>query len=139
MNARRETEAAPPPRDDRRAAEFTRHLDEIRRRYLPMRDGVPASYIPELAKADPDWFGIAVVTADGQVFEVGDADQPFTIQSISKPFVYGLALEDHGRDAVLARSASSRRAKRSTPSSSTRPPTARSTRWSTPAPSPRPT
>jgi glutaminase len=34
------------------------------------------------------------------VFEVGDCDKPFTIQSISKAFVYGLALEDHGRDYV---------------------------------------
>jgi glutaminase len=43
------------------------------------------------------------VTVDGQVFEVGDHQQFFTIQSVSKPFVYGLALEDHGRDAVLKR------------------------------------
>jgi glutaminase len=41
------------------------------------------------------------VTAGGSIYEVGDSRQPFTIQSISKPFVYGLALEDHGRAAVL--------------------------------------
>jgi glutaminase len=63
-------------------------------------DGHVADYIPELALADPNWFGICVVTQDGQVFEVGDCDQLFTIQSISKAFVYGLALEDHGRDYV---------------------------------------
>ncbi len=40
---------------------------------------------------------------NGAVYEVGDSKQPFTIQSISKPFVYGLALEDHGRADVLAR------------------------------------
>jgi len=60
-----------------------------------------ATYIPELAKANPNWFGICVVTADGQVHEIGDTDRAFTIQSVSKPFVYGLALEDHGREAVL--------------------------------------
>ncbi|MEM7797494.1 MAG: glutaminase A, partial [Cyanobacteria bacterium P01_C01_bin.118] len=58
-------------------------------------------YIPELSKANPDWFGISVVTTDGQIFNVGDTDQKFTIQSISKIFSYGLALEDHGREVLL--------------------------------------
>ena len=40
---------------------------------------------------------------DGRVYEVGDTRQPFTIQSISKPLVYGLAIEEPGRDAVLAK------------------------------------
>lgn len=60
-----------------------------------------ANYIPELAKANPDWFGICLVTTTGAVYEVGDSQQPFTIQSISKPFVYGQALEDNGRNEVL--------------------------------------
>ena len=68
-----------------------------------VRDGEVATYIPELAKADPDWFGICLVTASGQVYEVGDSEIPFTIQSISKPFVYGLALEDNGLADVLAK------------------------------------
>lgn len=62
-----------------------------------------ASYIPELTKADPAWFGIAVATVDGHVYEVGDTRQPFTIQSISKPFTYALALGDRGRDVVLSK------------------------------------
>jgi hypothetical protein len=56
------------------------------------REGEVADYIPELAKADPDDFGIVLATADGRVYAVGDADKAFTIQSISKPFMYGLAL-----------------------------------------------
>lgn len=60
-------------------------------------------YIPELAKADPAHFGITLATVDGQVYEVGDTGQLFTIQSISKPFVYGLALEDNTRAEVLAK------------------------------------
>ncbi len=64
-------------------------------------DGEVATYIPELSKADPDAFGICLVTATGTVYEVGDSQVPFTIQSISKPFVYGLALEDNGRGPVL--------------------------------------
>lgn len=78
-------------------------LNELHLKYKSMRDGVLANYIPELAKADPDWFSICIVTVDGQIYEVGDYEQLFTIQSISKAFVYGMALEDHGRDYVLTR------------------------------------
>lgn len=60
-------------------------------------------YIPELAKADPDQFGIVIATVDGSIYAVGDSEVPFTIQSISKPFAFGLALEDHGMDEVLRR------------------------------------
>jgi glutaminase len=79
------------------------YLDRLHTRYSAVHDGDVATYIPELAKADADWFGISVATTDGYVYEVGDARQLFTIQSISKPFVYGLALEDRGREAVLKR------------------------------------
>ncbi|WP_081980618.1 glutaminase A [Neosynechococcus sphagnicola] len=69
----------------------------------PWGIGKVASYIPELAKVNPDLFSICLVTVDGQVFEVGDFQQLFTIQSISKVFVHGLALEDHGRDYLLTK------------------------------------
>ncbi len=65
--------------------------------------GRVASYIPELAKADPSLFAIALATADGHVYQVGDAGHRFTIQSISKPFVYGQALEEHGLERVLGK------------------------------------
>ncbi|WP_027269158.1 glutaminase A [Leptolyngbya sp. PCC 6406] len=78
-------------------------LQDLHHRYSSLSEGKLASYIPELTKANPDWFGISVVTVDGQSFHVGDVDQQFTIQSISKVFVYGMALEDHGRDRVLKR------------------------------------
>jgi len=78
-------------------------LQELHRNCTAPNDGAVATYIPELAKADPDWFGICIVTANGAVYEVGDTRQEFTIQSISKPFVYGLALEDNGREATLER------------------------------------
>ncbi|TVQ59705.1 MAG: glutaminase A [Phycisphaerales bacterium] len=78
-------------------------LNELHLRYRDLREGDVATYIPELAKANPDWFAICVVTADGQIYEIGDADRQFTIQSVSKPFIYGLALEDYGRDTVLSK------------------------------------
>jgi len=76
-------------------------LEQIHADIARVTDGDVATYIPELAKANPDWFGICLVTATGAVYEAGDTRQPFTIQSISKPFVYGMALEDNGRAEVL--------------------------------------
>ena len=54
--------------------------------------GTVASYIPELATVDPSRFGLCVVDADGEVFLGGDAEEPFSIQSISKVFTLTLAL-----------------------------------------------
>jgi glutaminase len=81
----------------------TDYLERLHHEFAQVKDGRVATYIPELAKANPDWFGICLVTTGGAVYEVGDSRQPFTIQSISKPFVYGLALEDNSRPAVLAK------------------------------------
>ncbi|UBF29447.1 glutaminase A [Kovacikia minuta CCNUW1] len=78
-------------------------LQELYLKYQPLSEGKLASYIPELAKANPDWFGICIATVDGQIYEVGNSDQLFTIQSISKVFVYGMALEEHGREALLTK------------------------------------
>jgi glutaminase len=82
------------------ACPFQDYLQALYAKYRSLKDGHVADYIPELASARPDWFAICAVTTRGQVFEVGDCEQQFTLQSISKPFVYGLALEDHGRDYV---------------------------------------
>jgi glutaminase len=62
--------------------------------------GNVADYIPELGKADPDQFGISLATLDGHVYEVGDSRIPFTIQSMSKPFVFALALDTLGAARV---------------------------------------
>ena len=62
--------------------------------------GSVADYIPELGKADPDHFGISLATLDGHVYEVGDTRVPFTIQSMSKPFAFALALDALGAARV---------------------------------------
>ena len=54
--------------------------------------GAVADYIPELARVDPNQFGIAVIDADGCVFAGGDSETPFSIQSVSKVFTLTLAL-----------------------------------------------
>ena len=54
--------------------------------------GRPADYIPPLARVDPRKFGMAVVTMDGRVFTGGSAEEPFSLQSVSKVFALTLAL-----------------------------------------------
>ena len=75
-------------------------LLDLHARLLERRDGEIATYIPQLALADPDDFGLALATMDGRVYEVGSRT-PFTIQSVSKPFAYALALADRGVEEVL--------------------------------------
>jgi glutaminase len=77
-----------------------RFLDRCHADFLAETGGEVASYIPELSKADPDRFGISLATLDGHVYEVGDTRMPFTIQSISKPFVFALALDSLGAARV---------------------------------------
>ena len=64
--------------------------------------GSIADYIPELQKANPGHFGVSLATIDGHIYDAGDCDVPFTIQSISKPFVFALALEALGAEKVEA-------------------------------------
>jgi glutaminase len=64
--------------------------------------GAMADYIPELKKANPSHFGVSLATIDGHVYEVGASDVLFTIQSISKAFVFALALELLGAEKVEA-------------------------------------
>jgi glutaminase len=79
------------------------YLQQLRAECLELRGGEVATYIPQLGRADPSSFAICLVTVGGYVYEVGDFDERFTIQSISKPLTYGLALEDHGVEAVSQR------------------------------------
>lgn len=62
--------------------------------------GALADYIPELASADPDRLAVCVSTIDGTLYQAGDSGTGFSIQSISKPFVYALALAERGLDDV---------------------------------------
>jgi glutaminase len=75
-------------------------VDGLHKKYSPRNDGEVATYIPELGKADPEDFGICIATSDGRIFEAGDSDRLFTIQSISKPFTFGMALEAHGQEKI---------------------------------------
>jgi glutaminase len=77
-----------------------RFLSDCHAEFSAETNGAVADYIPELGKADPDHFGISLATLDGHVYEVGDTKIPFTIQSMSKPFVFALALDTLGAARV---------------------------------------
>ena len=79
------------------------YLDDIVAEYAGVTDGALADYIPELTEVDPNRFGLTLSASDGYLYESGDARTDFTIQSISKPFTYALALELAGREAVDAK------------------------------------
>ncbi len=78
-------------------------LERVHGDVLELRDGEVASYIPELAKVDPELLAVAVCTTGGEVVSTGDDRHELTLQSLSKPFVYGRALELLGPEAVRAR------------------------------------
>lgn len=86
-------------------------LAQLYERLLPLDAEEVASYYgsgrgyypPEEAGAESQTFGICIASTDGHLFHVGDYDQPFALQSLSKVFAYGLALADHGRESVLER------------------------------------
>jgi glutaminase len=75
-------------------------VETLHRQFQNRSDGAVATYIPELGNANPEHFGISIMTADGEVFEAGDCEQPFTLQSVSKPFTFGMALEVFGDERV---------------------------------------
>lgn len=79
------------------------YLDGIIDQTEHVVSGAPADYIRELREADPDRVAVALCTVNGTVYASGDAEHGFSIQSMSKPFAYALAIEDHGIDAVLER------------------------------------
>lgn len=82
------------------AALVQRYLDAILAEHVGENQGTLASYIPELARVDPTGFGLSLSSSDGYVYESGDADVEFTMQSISKPFTYALALDQLGQADV---------------------------------------
>ena len=85
------------------ASQLEQVVQSIYQKYRDFDDGAVATYIPELAKANPKHFGICLATVDGRVIHAGDWEQEFTIQSICKPFAFQMALEAIGRDETLRR------------------------------------
>lgn len=101
-----ELHAFEPGRGVRGAAVSVAGPDELVRRIhaelADERSGEVSRYLPDLADVDPELFGIAVATVDGDAWVAGDVDRPFTLQSAANPFTYGLALQERGADVVHA-------------------------------------
>ncbi|XP_015111200.1 glutaminase liver isoform, mitochondrial isoform X1 [Diachasma alloeum] len=81
-------------------AGFTKHIEDFYWKCKTNTEGKVASYIPQLARMNPDYWGITVCTIDGQRFSIGDTTIPFTLQSCSKPLTYAIALESLGQEVV---------------------------------------
>lgn len=79
---------------------FTKDIEDVYWKCKSNNDGKVASYIPQLSRMNPDYWGVSVCTVDGQRFSIGETDIPFTIQSCSKPLTYAIALEKLGQELV---------------------------------------
>lgn len=75
-------------------------LEEATLRLRQVCDGQVADYIPALAAVDPELFGASIVTTDGVELVAGDAHHRFSIQSVSKPFVFALVCDALGPDVA---------------------------------------
>lgn len=68
---------------------------------MDVKEGTTAQYIPALATADPDKFGLVIITAGGSIYTQGDVDHRFPIMSAAKPFSLSLLLQQKGGEFVL--------------------------------------
>lgn len=80
-----------------------RYLHRLHAEISELRDGQPYPLTSKGRAIDPEDFGICLATVDGYVYEVGITRKEFSMQSLSKPLSYGLALAEHGLEAVDAK------------------------------------
>jgi glutaminase len=86
---------------DRQARQFQRLVDEAHARYKGLTEGKNADYIPILTTVPSDLFAVVIVDAsDGKVYQAGDSDYKFSIQSVSKPFTAALVMAQQGPQAI---------------------------------------
>lgn len=78
------------------ATEISSALKSAYTKYRGLKEGKNADYIPALAKVNPELFGITLITADGQTFDIGDTKHQFSIQSISKVFTLADVMQNRG-------------------------------------------
>jgi len=71
---------------------------EAHERFKSNHEGMNADYIPALAKVPKELFGVCVVGTSGVAFSAGDAEYEFSIQSVSKPFVFALICQALGEE-----------------------------------------
>ncbi|MBJ9641768.1 glutaminase A [Citrobacter sp. FDAARGOS_156] len=83
------------------APDYARLIEQAHQKYKSNNDGKVADYIPALATYSPKNFAITIATVDGKIYQVGDVNKPFPMESLSKVFTMALAMEQHGPQVVL--------------------------------------
>ncbi|MBA7944497.1 MULTISPECIES: glutaminase A [Citrobacter] len=83
------------------APDYARLIEQAHQKYKSNNDGKVADYIPALATYSPNNFAITIATVDGKIYQVGDVNKPFPMESLSKVFTMALAMEQHGPQVVL--------------------------------------
>ena len=84
-----------------RQAEVEAALNAAFTKYKGLQEGANADYIPALAKVDPNIYGIALVTPQGNIYTAGNITSEVSIQSISKVFTLALVMEEAGPDSIF--------------------------------------
>ncbi|KAL7407342.1 hypothetical protein ABVT39_007049 [Epinephelus coioides] len=79
---------------------FAQKINEIYNTVQNQSEGKVADYIPQLAKFNPELWGVSLCTVDGQRHSVGDTKQPFCLQSCVKPLQYAIAVHEAGTEKV---------------------------------------
>uniref|UniRef100_A0A1B6CB91 glutaminase n=1 Tax=Clastoptera arizonana TaxID=38151 RepID=A0A1B6CB91_9HEMI len=79
---------------------FTKHIEDFYWTCKTNTEGTVATYIPQLARQNPDIWSVSICTVDGQRFSIGDCLAPFTLHSISKPLIYAISLDQLGDETV---------------------------------------
>lgn len=79
---------------------FVNNIDQIYDKVQDQQQGHVADYIPQLAKFNPDLWGVSLCTVDGQRHSVGDTKVPFCLQSVVKPLEYAIAVHEAGTERV---------------------------------------
>jgi glutaminase len=86
---------------DRQARQFQRLVNEAHEKYKGLAEGKNADYIPILTTVPSELFAVVIVDgSDGRVYQAGDADYKFSIQSVSKPFTAALVMAQQGPQAI---------------------------------------
>ncbi|WP_204527143.1 glutaminase A [Citrobacter cronae] len=83
------------------APDYAKIINQAHQKYKSNNDGKVADYIPALATYSPKNFAITIATVDGKIYQVGDVNKPFPMESLSKVFTLALAMEQHGPQVVL--------------------------------------
>lgn len=80
--------------------DYQKAVNDAYAKFKDMKEGANADYIPELAKVDPNIYGIALVTVDGKIYTAGDLKSEVSIQSISKVFTMAQVIEEQGSESI---------------------------------------